>query len=435
MNKLEQKIKIEYESPNRLKEYPGNPRIFDEKGKNDLRKSLQKHGFTSPLLVNSALGRENIVLSGNLRLILAREMKLTEIPIVRVRIDDPKIEQDIVLRSNVNNGDWNIEILRDWDIDVVLEAGFKEFELSSIFDDALETSEDDWDTEKEISEITTPKTKLGEIYQVGNHVIGCGSSTDLKFVEKVMAGRRADMIYTDTKFNIGLSYNFGMGGKSSYGGKTDDNMSDKDYREFLKKTIQNGLLVAKSDCHFFFYNDQRNIGLVQELYKELGIENKRVCLWLKNGINPTPGIAFNKSYEAVIYGTVGRPWISPKVPNLTEIMNKEISTGNRQFDDILDMIDIWMVKRIAGQSYTHPTEKPVSLHEKALRRCTRVNDIVLDLACGSFSTGIACEQLKRKCITIDIDPVFCDLAIKRMEAQTGEKAKLISVGGQNDTRN
>ena len=427
MNKLQQKIKIEYVDIQSLKFYPNNPRIYGEAETQKVMSSFRKHGFLSPLLID----QDFVVLSGNLRLVACQRLKLKQVPVVQLHIADSKKRADVVLKMNILNGSWDYDILRSFDIDVVLEAGFKDFDLSAIWDDSLATEDDDFQVDEELAKITEPKTKLGQIYQIGNHVIGCGSSTDADFVKKVMGGRRADMIYTDTKFNIGLSYSKGLGGKSNYGGETNDNMSEQDYREFLKKTIQNGLLVAKPNCHIFFYNDQRNIGLVQDLYRELGIDNKRACLWLKNGLNPTPGVAFNKSYEACIYGTVGRPYLSPKCLNFTEILNREIATGNRQTDDILDQLDIWLVKRLAGQDYTHPTEKPVTLHERPIRRCTKVNDIVIDLACGSGSTLISCEQLKRRCITLDIEPIFCDLAIKRIETLTGLKAKLIDEGGQN----
>lgn len=432
MNKSEQKISIVYESPDCLKEYPGNPRNWDRKSKEDLKKSFIKHGIVIPFLVNEAKGRENIVLSGNLRLVVAREMKLKEVPIVKIKIDDPKIEQDIVLRANINNGYWDTEILKNWDLDIVIEAGFKDFELSPIFDDLLETSEDEWDIEKEKAKIIEPKTNPGEIFQLGEHTLGCGSATDREFLKKVMGGKKVEMVYCDPPYNISLNYNKGLGGKSSYGGKTQDNLSDSDYKAFIKSTIDNALSVAKASCHLFYYSDQKYIGMIQQVYKELGVENKRVCLWIKNGLNPTPGLAFNKCYEPCTYGIIGKPYVSPKCPNLTEILNKEVATGNRQIDDILDMLDIWLVKRLAGQDYSHPTQKPITLHEKALRRCTRVNDTVLDLFAGSGSTLISCEQLKRRCITIDVDPVFCDLVIKRFEANTGQKAKLISKGDQNE---
>lgn len=426
-----EKIKIDYIAADIIKPYPNNPREFSDQGKSDLKKSIKKFGWTSPLLINMAPGREFITLSGNMRLECALELKIKELPVVKVWIEDPKKEQELVLRMNILNGNWSTELLKDWDIDVILESGMKDFDLSAIWDNSLETSEDDFKIEEELAKITEPKTKPGEIYQLGRNVIGCGDSTNSEFVKKLLGDTKVDMIYTDTKFNISLSYNLGLGGKSSYGGHTDDNMSDADYKEFLKKTISNALSVAKPDCHIFFYCDQLYIWLLQEIYRELGINSKRVCLWIKNGFNPTPNIAFNKSFEPVLYGTIGKPFISPKLANLSEVINKEVASGNRQIDDILDMIDIWLVKRLAGQDYIHPTEKPVTLHEKPLRRCTRVNDVVLDLACGSGSTLISCEQLKRRCYTIDLEPIFCDLVIKRFETLTGQKSKLIYKGDQN----
>lgn len=420
-------LKIENVSPQTLKPCPENPRRWDEPEKNQVKKSLNEIGFFTPLVVDE----EGYVLSGNLRHMCALELKLDTVPIVRIRAKNPKIRKRIILLGNINNGDWDIEILKNWDIDILLESGMKEFDLSPIWDSSLETENDDFDVAGELLKITEPKTKLGQIYQLGNHFLGCGDSTDSEFVKKLMGETRVDMIYTDVKFNIGLNYDSGLGGKSSYGGKTDDKLSEKDYRDFLKKTISNALSVAKPDCHVFFYCDQLYLCLLQEIYRELGIKSKRVCIWVKNGFNPTPQIAFNKCFEPVLYGTTGDPYISPKLPNLSEILNKEVASGNRQLDDILDMIDIWLVKRLAGQDYSHPTEKPITLHEKPIRRCTRVNDVVLDLASGSASTLISCEQLKRRCYTLDIEPRFCDLAINRFKNLTGIDAKLISEGDQN----
>jgi len=184
--KTTEDIKIEYVDINLLKPFPGNPRDFDQKGKSDLKQSLRQYGWTSPLLINMAPGREYITLSGNMRLECAIEMKLKEVPCVKVVIDDPEKERNLLLRMNVLNGSWNMELLRDFDIETVLAAGFKEFELAGIWDDSLETSEDDFDVEKELEKIKVPKTKPGEIYALGNHIIGCGDSTDAKFVKEVL---------------------------------------------------------------------------------------------------------------------------------------------------------------------------------------------------------------------------------------------------------
>jgi DNA modification methylase len=233
------------------------------------------------------------------------------------------------------------------------------------------------------------------------------------------------MIYTDPVYNIGLNYNKGMSGKNKYGGQEKDKRSEKEYKEFLTNTLLNGLSICKKDAHIFYYCDQKYIGLIQKIYKESKIESKRVVLWIKNGFNVMPNSAFNKCYEPCVYGTIGKPYLS-SIKNLNEILNKEISSGNRGIDDILDMIDIWLIKRIPGQDYKHPTQKPITLHEKPIRRCSKPGDIILDLFGGSGSTLLACEQLKRKCVMVEIDPIFCQLIINRYETYANKKARKIN---------
>ncbi len=236
---------------------------------------------------------------------------------------------------------------------------------------------------------------------------------------------KASMVYSDPPYNIKLDYNKGIGGKKSYGGNVQDGRSYSEYKEFLKKSLINALSVSEKDAHIFYWSDQIYIGLLQELYRELGIENKRVCLWLKNGFNPTPGVAFNKCYEPCTYGVRGKPYITKDIKNLNEVLNKELTTGNSLLSEALDNLDLWMVKRLSGKEYEHATSKPPKLHEKAIRRCTRPGDIVLDSFSGSASTLIAGEQLKRRVYAVELEPVFCDLAIRRWEKLTGKKVRVI----------
>lgn len=422
------KIKIEYVETELLKPYPGNPRDFSEKGKSDLKRSIKKFGWTSPLLVNMAPSREFIVLSGNLRLEVAKELGFREIPIVKVSIGDPEKEREILLRMNVLNGDWNFELLKDFDITTLLEVGFDEKELSAIWDNILGVDDDDFDFDKALQEIDEPKTKVGDIYQLGSHRLVCMDSSDPSTVNCLLGSSKVDMLYFDSPYNINLSYNKGISTSGKYGGSVDDDKSDTEYKEFLKRILINGLSVAKDDCHIFHYCDEKYIWLLQEIYRELGIENKRVCLWIKNNFNMVPQIAFNKVFEPCVYGTKGKPFLAKEVKNLTEILNKEISNGNRTIDDLLDILNIWMVKRLPANDYEHPTSKPPTLHEKPLRRCTKPGDVVLDLYAGGGSTMVACEALKRKCYMAEISPVFCDVIIKRFETLTGQKAEQISCG-------
>ena len=150
-----------------------------------------------------------------------------------------------------------------------------------------------------------------------------------------------------------------------------------------------------------------------EKLKELGIDSKRLLVWIKNNQSTTPKNAFNKVTEFITYGTIGRPWLNDKIKNLNEIQNKEVSTGNRLIEDILDLLNIWLVKRLAGSEMEHPTQKSPTVHEKILRRCTRPGDIVLDLTAGSGSILSACEQMKRTAYCCEIEPIFCQLIINK----------------------
>lgn len=403
-----------------------NPRKWTKDQIKNLKESVNRFGLVDPIIVNSAPERKNIIIGGNFRFNIAKQLGFTEIPVVYVNLPDIEKEKELNLRLNRNNGEWDFELLKNFDIEMLMDIGFDNNDLSKIWDENLETEDDDFDTEKELEKIKEQKTKVGDIIQLGNHLLICGDSTDSKVIEKLSKEKTVDMIYSDPPYNISLDYNKGIGGKGKYGGQTNDNKSEAEYLEFLTKTLQNGLNISKPDCHVFYWNDENHIGLIQDLFKKTGIDNKRTCLWIKNGFSPTPNNAFNKSYEACIYGTIGKPYISDSLRNLNEIMNKEVGSGNRTIDDILDLLNIWLVKRLPGGDYEHPTEKSPTLHEKAIRRCTKIGDTILDLFGGSGSTLIACEQLKRKCLMVEYEPIFCDLIISRYQKLTGKEAKYVN---------
>ncbi|MEK7624995.1 MAG: DNA modification methylase [Patescibacteria group bacterium] len=419
-------IKVEYVAIDALTTPSFNPRKHDVIAEEKLKDSIKRFGMLDPLIVNSAPKRKNIVIGGNFRLSVAKSLGFTQVPVVYVNIPDLEREKELNVRLNRNTGEWDWDLLKEFNMEMLIEVGFDETDLSHIWDDTLSVEEDDFDSEKAAAAIKKPKTKLGEMFQLGDHILLCGDSTDPKAVSHIMGKHKVDMCYSDFPYNISLDYSKGISTKGKYGGKVDDNKSPVEYRVFLKTCIENAKAVAKPDAHFFMWVDQLSIGLLQSLYEETGIKNKRVCLWVKNNFNMTPQIAFNKAYEPCVYGVIGSPYLCDKVMNLTEILNRDIQPGNRTIDDIVDLFDIWLAKRLNGQDYTHPTEKPVSLHEKPLRRCTKPGDIVLDLFGGSGSTMAACEQMKRKSFTIEKDPVFCDVIIQRYEKLTNQKAKRIN---------
>jgi DNA modification methylase len=433
MNKRDIKLETVYVDEKLLRFCEYNPRVFTDKAIDDLSKSINESGFVVPILANSSSNRKNIVIGGNLRLLVCRKLGINKIPVNFVEIENIEEEKRLNLALNRVAAEWDYEALKNFKIGMLLDIGFDEKDLTTMWSDVLSVDDDDFDPVKEAESIDEPQTKLGQIFQLGNHKLICGNSKDPKVIKQLVGNEKVSVINSDPVYNISYSYSKGLGKKDKYHAEVEDNRSEEDYKDLLKTTIQNGLVVSEDNVHCFYFCDQKYIGLLQTIYSELGLDNRRVCLWIKNQQNPTPQVAFSKCYEAIVYSTRGNPYLAP-INNLNEILNREIGTGNRIIDDILDLLDIWLVKRLPTSEYEHPTSKPPSLYEKALRRCSKPNDIILDMFAGGGSQMVACEALKRRIFMVELEPRFCDVIIKRYELLTNNKAKLISEGGSDGNK-
>jgi DNA modification methylase len=399
-----------------LKGFPGNPRSWPGKSEADLSESLKRFGQVDPVLID----QNNVVIGGNFRHHVMKKLGYETIKCVRLRLSDDQA-RELNLRLNKNQGEFDLDLLKAFDIDLLLDVGFDDTDLGDIWNASLEVEDDDFDEQKAIKKATTTDIKLGDMFALGKHRLICGDAGDPATIKRLVGDLKPNMLYTDPVYNISLDYDKGVGNKASYGGKTNDTRTDTEYAAFLSSALVNALAVMDKDAHVFMFCDQSFIWLLQTLMVQNGLVNRRVCLWIKNGFSPTPGVAFNKAFEPCVYATRGTPYLSD-VHNLTEILNKEIAPGNRAIDDIIDIFDIWLAKREAGQDYQHPTQKPLTLHEKPLKRCTKIGDVVLDYYGGSGSTLLSCEQMKRVALLCEIEPVFCQVTIDRFEAMTGEKA-------------
>ncbi len=418
-------LKIAWIDIDMLRPAAYNPRTHNEAQEEQLTESIDDFGAVEPLVVNGAKNRLNIVIGGHFRLKIFRKLGYKTVPVVYVNIPNVEREKELNLRLNKNTGDWDWDALKQFDTDFLKDVGFDAGELAQFWDGGLETEDDGFDVEKELKKIGKPKTKRGDRYQLGSHVLLCEDATNPEDVKRLVGKTQIDMVYCDPPYNIDLSYDKGISNKMRYGGKTKDNKTEEEYRQFLLTTLVNALSVSKPNMHLFYWCDQKFIGLLQSMYPSLGVDFRRVCLWIKNNQNMTPQVAFNKCYEPCIYGVRGKPYLSPSIQNLNEVANKEVGNGNRLIDDILDMMDLWMCKRLPTVEYEHPTAKPPTLHEKAIRRCTKPGDAILDLFGGSGSTLVAAHQMKRRAFLCEIEPIFCDLIIRRFEAVSGQKASLL----------
>lgn len=398
-----------------------------ENERRDLEDSIKEFGAVVPVILNAGK-RSGVLIGGHQRVSIYADLGIEEIDVmVPSRELSEKEEKTLNLRLNKNTGSWNEDLLKEMDMNLLLEVGFGDEELQSLFDD-VDVIEDGFDIEKALKETKVAKVKPGEIWQLGEHRLAVGDSTNPELLKKLMGGDLADVVYCDPPYNIGLDYSKGVSTSGKYEGEytgKKDSKKDEAYATFINASMQATLSVAKPNVHFFYWCDEKYIWLVQSLYRQNKVENKRVCLWVKNNFNMTPQVAFNKAYEPCVYGSRGKPYLNKNIANSNELLNKEISSGNQVHEEILEIINLWLEKRDNGQSYEHPTQKPVALNEKPLKRCSAPNHIVLSGFAGSGSDLIACEQLNRKWRGVEQDAIFATVCLDRWEAFTNKKAKLL----------
>lgn len=414
-------LKVEYVSISVLSVAEYNPRKHTKEQKEQLKESIKRFGLVDPIICNKAPNRMNIVIGGHFRLSVAKDLGFTEMPVVYVDVSSVEKEKELNIRLNKNTGEWDFNLLKSFDFNLLSDIGFSNEELK-FWDEDLMAKEEMFDEEKELKTISHTRVKLGDIILLGKHRLICGDSTDPAVLKKLFGNEKASMIYSDPIYNIKIDYNGGVGGKQSYGGNVIDNRTDTEYKEFIRKSMVAALSVSNPDLHVFYWCDESYIWLFQTLYMEMNISNKRVCLWIKNGQNPTPNISFNKCYEPCIYGTMGSPFLHKFNQGLNEVLNSDTTAGNNLLDEIQN---IWTEKRLSSKEYEHATSKPPKLHEKAIRRCTKPGDIILDSFSGSGSTLIAAEGLGRRVFGVELEPVFCELIIRRFEKMTNTTARII----------
>ena len=404
-----------------------NPRKMSENERRDLEDSIKEFGTVVPVTLNIGT-RNNVLIGGHQRISIYADLGIEEIDaMVPNRELSEKEEKTLNLRLNKNLGSWDDNLLKEMDMDLLLEVGFGDEDLQALFDD-VDVINDEFDIEKALKETKVAKVKPGEIWQLGEHRLLIGDSTDVESVKKLMGGDLADVIYCDAPYNIGLDYSKGVGTTGKYEGSytsKKDSKKDSVYSTFINSSIAVARAIAKPNVHLFYWCDERYIWLIQNLYRENKIDSKRVCLWIKNNSSPTPQVAFNKAYEPCVYGVIGKPHLNRNFTNANELLNQEISTGNQVHEEILDMINLWIEKRDNAQDYDHPTQKPVTLNEKPLKRCSAPGHIVFSGFAGSGSDLIACEQLKRKWRGVELDPIFATVCLDRWEKFTNMKAKLL----------
>jgi len=369
-----------------VKPYKKNAKKHPQKQIKQVAASIKEFGFNQPIVID----KDNVVIVGHGRLEAAKLLGLKDVPVLQVDLTKEQANAYRLADNKLNESDWDMNLV----IEELKELSEPMLDLTGFEKDLIIEPDDKDDEVPDVPE--EPTAKLGGIYQLGEHRLMCGDSTKIEDVEKLMDGKKADLVVTDPPYNTGMESK-PNNEKARLSHMFNDNIED--WPQFIKDFLSNYLVVTKGQCAFYVFIDWRRINDIRsEMEKVMDVKN--VIVWDKkvHGL----GSDYKSTYELCIVGKKGKP----------EIKNR--------FG--LDYQDIWRLQREIGRNKMHATVKPVELLEKPIKHASKEDDLVMDLFGGSGSTLIACEKLKRKCNMMELDPKYIDVIIKRWEEYTGNKA-------------
>lgn len=400
-------MNVEYVPIKSLKPNPKNRNKHPDEQIDRLAKIINEQGFRRPIIVSNQSG---YIVVGHGRLMAAKKLGLEKVPVIYQDYATPELEyadqvadNAIALWAELDFSGINSDVPDlgpDFDIDLL---GIKNFEID-VADKEPGCDED------EVPEKVEPKTKLGDIYRLGNHRLMCGDSTSIDDVEKLMDGERADICFTSPPYNAGSMEIDGNESTSKKYNSIDDKMTDDEYRDFLVSNINCIASVSKE----IFYN----IGLVEK--------NKRIIIDILSH--------YKETFKDIIYwkkSTVA-PHIQPGVINNLVEFILCFGNGKRKFENAqFSQGSYWNViegKNASGNEFAkiHKATFPVYLPKHIIENFCPIKGSILDTFGGTGTTMIASQETNRKCFMMELDPHYCDVIVARWEKYTGKKAELLN---------
>jgi len=384
--------------------YAKNSRTHDDAQVAQIAASIKEFGWTNPILVDGDKG----VIAGHGRLLAARKLGMAKVPTIELKDMTEAQKKAYVIADNklALNAGWDtnflsleLQELKDQDFDLTL-LGFDDKELDALL--APETTEGLTDEDSVPDTPIEPKTKLGDIYILGNHRLMCGDSTSIDAVGSLMQEDLADLVFTDPPYNVAYSGR----GENNLGTIKNDDMSDSQFEDFCRGFFGCYFAYMKAlACIYVCHPDSQSVPKLafEKTFAEQ-FKKSSTIIWMKQ----SAGMGwqdYRAQHEPILYG-----WKEGK--------GKHFFCGDRT------KTTVWKIGRDAQTSYVHPTQKPVALPEEAIINSSKGSDIVLDLFGGSGSTLIAAEKTGRKARLMELDPKYCDVIVKRWEDFTGKKAIL-----------
>ncbi len=420
-----------------LRPYANNPRLNDA-AVHGVADSIREYGFRVPLVITP----EYEIICGHTRWKAAHKLKLEKVP---CHVATDLTPEQIRAYRLIDNKSAEVA---EWDTDLLLEELLavkdNSANLSDWFDDLNQSSQKkdkrDPDAAPELPD--APQSKPGETYQLGNHRLTCGDSTDPAIIKRLLGGEKARVCFTDPPYNMAYK-------SKIHGGIKNDALADADFTRLVLASLGNMRENLTDGGAYYVCMGQAAYALVALQMRRIGLDH-RLIVWCKESLG-LGAQEYRPKFELILYGSKGKKGLvfngERKESDLWEntdftrglwtretedggmVIEIEHEQGSRQIflekksaGTVIEQSgasdDLWHYSREASNNYVHPTQKPVSLIEKALKLSSNDGDIVLDIFGGSGSTLIAAERTGRKAYLCELDPKYCDVIRKRYAEYT-----------------
>lgn len=390
--------------------YEKNPRKND-KSVDKVANSIKEFGFKVPIVVD----KNNIIVCGHTRYKAAKKLKLAVVPCV---VADDLTEEQIKAYRLADNkvgedSEWDIDLLQG-ELDDIIDIDMADFGFDLTEAENKVVEDDDF----EMSVPEEPKSKLGDIYQLGRHRLMCGDSTNIENVKQLVGGAQIDLLLTDPPYNVNYEGNAGK--------IKNDNMEDTAFRKFLTDAFVCAWTVMKPGAAFHIWHADSEGYNFRGACRDAGFKVRQCLIWVKNAL-VLGRQDFQWKHEPCLYGEKALP--------VGETAEYEDEDHEPCLYGWKDGKHYWFKNRKQTtilefdkplKSAEHPTMKPIKMFDYEIKCNTKESENVLDLFSGSGTTLMACEQDGRNAYCMEFDPKFVDVIINRWEQFTGQKAVLLN---------
>lgn len=398
--------------------YGKNAKKHDKRQINNVAESIKQYGFVQPIVVD----RDGVIVIGHCRALAAKKLGMEEVPCVCV--DDLTPEQVNALRlvdNKSNESDWDFDLLSVELPGLDLSAFDFDWGLRDELNDSV--VEDDYDPVLPAE----PKSKLGDVYQLGDHRLMCGDSTSLTDVQRLVGEEQIDLLITDPPYNVALGMDETPEEAKKRNRRTDgktvanDKMEDTEFRQFLTDAFSNAAMVMKPGAPFYIWHADSEGYNFRGACRDAMLRVRQCLIWVKNSM-VMGRQDYQWKHEPCLYGEseIEEEGHEPCLYGWTE-GKKHYFFKNRKQTTVLNFDK-------PVKSAEHPTMKPIKLFDYQMQCSSKPGENVLDLFAGSGTTIMAAEQNGRHAYCMEFDPKYADVIIDRWEKFTGEKAVLLSDG-------